>query len=725
MNADGSSGKQGRLDAFRSFGRFERLGHLSRDSRDTLFLLATIAAVVLPHSGHLPAWAAAITALILAWRGLLAWRGAALPGRWVLVAVLLLSAGLTWLTHRTLLGREAGITMLVMLMALKTLELRARRDAFVVFFLGFFLVLTQFFYSQTMLTAAWMILSVWALLSALVLAQMPVGTPSLRLAAAQAARSTLLGLPVMIFLFVLFPRIGPLWGIPADSVGRTGLSNQLDFGAMSEIANDDSVAMRLRFAGPPPPPSARYFRGPVLGQFDGRSWRQTTMAWPGQTDALRVSGTALDYELTLEPLRSSVVPLLEMSGEPAGSERPLEDLTLKRAPELQWLAPRPITERLRLNAQVYPHFSHGPLQASLALQNYSDLPPGFNPRTLQWAAQLRREARFARLDEAALAPALAAAVLQHIASADFIYTLAPGRYGEVTPHLIDEFWFDRRLGFCEHFSAAFVVVMRAMGVPARIVTGFQGMDAQPQDGFWIVRNSNAHAWAEYWAPGQGWVRADPTAAVAPERIQIGLALRPPPGVFAGAFQGALGQISPQLWLSLRRGWEVLENRWQQGVLNYSRQSQFDLLKSAGFAAPDWTLLGQVSAGLIALATLLGTVWSHWRARPHDEWRRQSGRILRELRRWGLDEAGLHQGPRRWAELLSQRHGAAADQAARMLLALEAARYGRRAEGRQADGRQAEGRRPAKLADKMAKAWARRRWLRDFRAAGRMLRGKIR
>ncbi len=684
---------------------------LSRDGRDTLFLLATIAAVVLPHGGHLPAWASAITALILAWRALLAWRGQSLPGRWVLVTVLLATAALTWLTHRTLLGREAGITLLVMLMALKTLELRARRDAFVVFFLGFFLVLTHFLYSQSLPTALWMILSVWALLSSLVLAQMPVGVPSLRLAAKLAARTTLYGLPVMVFLFLLFPRIGPLWGIPADSVGRTGLSERLDFGAMSEIANDDSVALRLRFAGPPPPPSARYFRGTVLGQFDGRTWQASKLIWPGKTDYLQVGGLPLNYEMTVEPLRSSVLPMLEMGAGQAGAEQLIEGLRLRRGPELQWLAPRPITERLRLNAQVYPEFSHGPGEASLALQNYLDLPAGFNPRTLQWAANLRREARFAALDPAELTPALAAAVLGHIASADFIYTLAPGRYGEVTPHLIDEFWFDRRLGFCEHFSAGFVVVMRAMGVPARIVTGFQGMDAQPQDGFWIVRNSNAHAWAEYWTPGRGWLRADPTAAVAPERIQLGQSLRPAPGVFAGAFEGALGQINPQLWLSMRRGWETLENRWQQSVLNYSRQSQFDLLKDAGFAAPDWALLGQVSAALIALIATAGWAWAYWSARPHDAWSRQQQRILHELRRWGLQEAAAHQGPRQWATLLHARHGQAAESAAAMLLALEMSRYAAPD--------------PAKPLPKRGSALARWQWLREFRAAGRMLRAKTR
>lgn len=665
---------------------------LTRDVRDTLFLLVTIAAVVLPHAGHLPLWASAITGLILCWRGLLAWRQQALPGRAVLVLVLLLSGTLTWLTYRSLLGREAGITLLVMLMALKTLELRARRDAFVIFFLGFFLLLTHFLYSQSLLTALWMLASVWALLSAVVLAQMPVGQPSLGLAARHAARTTLLGLPVMVLLFLLFPRIAPLWGIPADAVGRTGLSNQLDFGAMAEIANDDSIAMRLRFEGPPPPGPARYFRGPVLARFDGRSWRPAERLWRGEGETVRVTGTPLRYELTLEPLRISVLPLLEMAPEPAGAELALEALTLRRGPELQWLAPRPITERLRVSGQAYLDYQAGPPLATAALQNYLQLPPGLNPRTLDWAAALRSEPRFTPLAAPARAPALAAAVLQHIRTADFVYTLAPGRYGETSPHLIDEFWFDRRLGFCEHFASAFVVVMRAMGVPARIVTGFQGMDALPQDGYWIVRNSNAHAWAEYWVAGRGWLRADPTAAIAPERVSLGQALRPAPG--------ALARFGPSFWPSVRQGWEALNNRWQQLVLSYSRQSQFDLLKRLGFAAPDWAQLGQLSAGLIAALGLLGSAWTLLRARPHDAWTRQRARVLRELRAWQV-EAAEHQAPSRWARLLLERHGARAEAAAGLLQELEQARY---------------------RADAAPQGWrGRRRWWRAFRAAGRMLR----
>jgi len=650
---------------------------LPREARDTLFLLAVIAAAVAPHAEHLPLWCSAITALVLLWRGVLAWRSAALPGRWTLLAALLLVLGLTLLTHHRLVGREPGLTMLVMLMALKTMELRARRDAFVVFFLGFFLVLTQFLYSQSLLTALWTLATVWGLLAALILAQMPVGQPHLRLAARHAARNTLWGLPVMVALYLLFPRIGPLWGVPSDATGRTGLSNQMEFGGVAELANDDSIALRLRFEPGVvlPPPWALYFRGPVLTLFDGRTWRaraagdafsQFSRRSAGQPE---VAGPRLRYELTLEPLRLPVVPLLEMSPEAPGSELQAGELSLRRGLDLQWQAPRPITERLRLQASAYLDYRVGPLQADLGLQPYLELPPSRNPRTLGWASELRRQPRFADLDATRLPVALADAVLAHVRSEAFIYTLAPGRYGETSPHLVDEFWFDRRMGFCEHFASAFVVVMRAMGVPARVVTGFQGADAELQDGYLVVRNSQAHAWAEYWVPGRGWLRADPTAAVAPERIRGGQPLRPPPGPLAGA----LGQVNPALWLQMRRAWETINNRWQQAVLGYSRSDQFDLLKRLGWSAPDWSALGQLSAGLIALIAAAGGLWASWQARPHDAWSRQRQWLMARLARLGI-AAQAHQGLRQWAELLMARHGSAAAPLAELLLELERSRY---------------------------------------------------
>lgn len=662
---------------------------LPRDTRDSFFLLGVISAVTVPHADHLPWWSSALTAVVLAWRAVLAWRQRPLPKRWWLVAVIAIYTGLTWLTFRTLIGREAGITLLVMLMALKTMELRARRDAFVVFFLGFFLVLTQFLYSQSLLMAVWSLVSLWGLLAAVVLAQMPTGVPSIAIAARRAAGTTALGLPVMVLLFVLFPRIAPLWGVPTEAIGKTGLSNQLEFGAMNEIANDESIAMRLKFDGPPPPPDQRYFRGPVLTRFDGKTWRASdprpVQSWLRGRDELTTTGPALRYEMTLEPLRIPVLPLLEMSPGSVGSELPLTDLVLVRGHELQWLSPRPITERLRFNTSAHLAWQAGERRNRLQLATDLDLPAGLNPRSRAWAAELAAQPRFAGLAPGLRAHSLAAALVEHVRSQDFIYTLEPGRYGQDSPHVIDEFWLDRRLGFCEHFASAFVVLMRAMGVPARIVTGFQGWDAEPQDGYLVVRNANAHAWAEYWVQGRGWVRSDPTAAVAPNRVSQGQALRAQPGV--------LGQFNPTLWRAMRNGWETVNNRWQQLVLNYSRENQFDLLKRLGFSQPDWTALGQALAAVILVLALGGAGWIRWSSRPHDAWSRQRARIASLLGHAGFT-APAHESPAAWARALRRQLGQKAEPAAQWLEKLERSRY---------------------AADAAAPAWG------EFRAAARMLR----
>lgn len=646
--------------------------HLPRDSRDTLFLLGVIAWTVLPHLSHLPVWCAFMTAGVLLWRLRLALRQAPLPGRWVLVAVLLLAAGLTLWSHRTLLGKDAGVTMLVALMALKTLELRARRDAFVVFFLGFFLVLTQFLYSQTLPVALAMLISVWGLLTALVLAHMPVGQPALRQAASLAARCALIGAPLMVLLFLLFPRIGPLWGGGQDGDARTGLSNSMAMGSIAELALDESVALRLRFPNAAAPaPSALYFRGPVLSRFDGHEWHaargdggiRTAGSAPVE---LRPRGVALAYEMTLEPTRVAVLPLLEATR----AAPQIEGLRLRQGPDLQWRIDQPINERLRFTAAAHLGFEHGPLTLVPALEADLELPPGANPRTLAWAAALRRDPRYAE----APPEVLAAALMQHIRDGGFVYTLTPGTYAEDGGlDAVDEFWIDRRQGFCEHFAAAFVVVMRALGVPARIVTGYQGADPAPVDDFTIVRQSNAHAWAEYWQAGRGWVRADPTAAVAPERIIRSRRLAPAPGFVANA----LGGVSPALLARLRSQWEATNNRWNQWVLNYSRRAQMDLLKDIGFKTPSWEDLSLLLIGALTTLSLGGAAWAWWERQRQDPWVRQLAQVRMALRMAGLSSAA-HEPPAALAVRVQRRFGPAGDPLVELLQQLDRQRYGREA-----------------------------------------------
>ncbi len=639
--------------------------HLPREARDTLFHIAVIAWAILPHLMHLPVWCGVMAGAVLLWRARLAWTASSLPSRWLVSGLLVVATALTLWGERALLGKEAGVTMLVVLLTLKTLELRARRDALVVFFLGFFLVLTHFLYSQSLVTGLWMLVAVWGLLTALVLAHMPVGRPALKSAGAVAAKAALLGLPVMAVLFMLFPRIGPLWGLPQDAAGRTGLSGTLRMGGVAEIANDDSIAMRVRFFGAPPAPQQMYFRGPVLSSFDGREWTRLRPSFPAALRPradVQLIGEPLRYEMTIEPSRLPLLPLLELTPDRPGAAPEIPGWMLTLRPDVQWQVDRPVSDRLRVSASAWLQHRHGPREDIVGLRDLVELPAGFNPRTMQWAADLRAAPGMVDADPRALAQA----VLKHIATAGFTYTLEPGTYGR---DAVDEFWFDRRLGFCEHFAASFVVVMRALDVPARIVTGYQGTDPQPQDGYWIVRQSNAHAWAEYWQPGEGWVRVDPTAAVAPDRVQVGRSLQPQPGLVAGAMQ----TFNPELAAELRAQWEAINNRWNQWVLNYSRQQQFNLLEKLGVQSPSWQDLATTLIGLLCAASLAGAAWAWWDRRRQDPWQRLQRRVQARLQALGVD-VQAHHPPRERAARLRARLGAAGEAAAAQLDRLDALRY---------------------------------------------------
>ena len=645
-----------------------RLKALPRDTRDTLFLLLVIGWVVLPQVGHLPWWCTALAAGVLLLRGALAIAARRLPSQWWLLALLAVALGATWYTHRTLLGRDAGVTLIVILLALKTLELRARRDAFVIFFLGFFTMLTNFFFSQSLLTAAAMLLALLGLLTALVNAHMPVGRPPLLQAARTAGMLALFGAPVMAVLFLLFPRIGPLWGIPGDAMsGRSGLSASMQVGNLASLALDESIAMRVRFEGTPPPQRDLYFRGPVLSSFDGREWRSLqprlgTVFSPGLAGPalLQVAGAPVRYEVTLEPNNRPWIFVLD-----AAQKRPVvPGIETVMTSELQWIANRPVTDLLRYQAESHTTFGHGPRTTAAALPEYLDLPPVFNPRTLALARQLRSDPRLAAGGPAALVEA----ALQKLRTEGYRYTLEPGVYGE---HTADEFWFDRKEGFCEHIASAFVLLMRAMDIPARVVTGYQGGESNPVDGFWTVRQSDAHAWTEVWLAGRGWIRVDPTSAVAPGRTGTVQRLQPPRGALASAFNA----VTPNFAANFRQAWEALNNAWNQRILSYTQSKQLDLLKNLGFETPGWEDLSYVLIAVVVLVALLGAGWTLWERTQHDPWLRLLARVRKRLRAAGV-ELPTASAPRQIAALVTARFGERAKPLADWLLQLEALRYSR-------------------------------------------------
>lgn len=635
-----------------------------REVRDTLFTLLLIAWIILPQLGRLPPWCSALIVGVLLWRGALALRDRPLPRRRWLVLLLAVAVAGTLLTYRTIAGPDAGVTLLVTLLALKTLELRARRDALVVFFLGFFTLLTRFLESQSLLTAAWMLLALLGLLTALVNAQRPVGTPRLRDSAATAIKLTVAGLPLVLVLFLFFPRLPPLWSMPTDeATGRSGLSDEMEVGQVARLALDDSIAFRVHFDTGPPPQRDLYFRGPVLEVFDGHSWRARPGAMAARTDgALQVRGAPTDYTVTLQP--NNQPWLLTLDATPGAPALP-PHWQARQAPTLQWLADRPVMQLLRYGARSYVDFDYAldapPQQSRWPAASNLDLPPGFNPRTLALARQLRAEA-------GASDPALVQAALQRLRSGGYEYTLSPGLTGR---NSADAFWFDTRRGFCEHIASAFVVLMRGASIPARIVTGFQGGERNPVDGYWVVRNSDAHAWTEVWLPGQGWTRVDPTAAVSPSRVSDSERLLAPSGYAITALRA----VSPALLVRLRASLDATNNRWNQWVLAYAERDQLKLLEKMGFATPDWQDLLKVLAGLLALASLGVALGTSVQRRRRDPWLKLLQQARQRLALAGV-AVGRHAAPGELAQQVMASALPATQRAAwqHWLLALERWRY---------------------------------------------------
>lgn len=613
----------------------------SSDKADTLLLMGACLLVILPHLPHQPSWASISCLSLLAWRAWLTLRGKRLPPRWLLLPLSLAAIVGVYLSYRTFFGRDPGVTMLVLLLALKLLEMHAKRDVFVVVFLGFFLMLTSFFHSQSIGAAALMIGAVTVMLSAQLSFQYTGAAPSIVKRLGISLRIVGLALPLTAIFFLLVPRIeGPLWRLPGDAHGgRTGLSDSMSPGNIANLALSDAIVFRVKFEGKPPHKSGLYWRGPVLGRYDGRTWTEAPATATASPAELRYTGPTLRYEVTQEP-----------QGQPwlFGLEMPLAAPALPGnaaylTPDWRLMAQQPLNQRVRYELLSGTDYVLQPEADATA--DWLQLPAGFNPRTRALAAQIagRHSSSAQRID----------AVLRHFREQTFYYTLQPPLLGE---HSMDDFLFSTRAGFCEHYSSAFVVLMRAMGIPSRVVTGYQGGELNQVDGYLVVRQSDAHAWAEVWMEKRGWVRVDPTAAVAPERVTRNLDAALPQPAFGGWLRL---EARDGNWLSglqqMQRQWrywqDALGNGWNQWVLNYTPERQRGLLQALGIVKPDMRtlILLLLCLGLAAVGLM---TWLLFRTR---ERRSPAERLFADLcaamQAQGYPRAP-HEGPRAYAERLS-------------------------------------------------------------------------
>ena len=568
------------------------VARLPRDKTDTLLLLAAALLVLVPHALHLPLWVSALCAVTLAWRVVITVRGQRLPSSIVLLPLAAASMGGVWLTYNTVLGRDAGVAMLVLLVAFKMLEMRARRDLFVVIFLCFFLLLTTFFYAQGIGTALMMGASVAVLLAAQLSFQFTGALPPLGRRLWLGARVVLFALPLAALLFFVFPRIqGPLWGLPGDAMsGRTGMSNSMAPGSIANLAQSDETAFRVRFIDPAPAHALLYWRGVVLGAFDGRAWTQVAHDRAGgQGGAGAVlRGRAIRHQVTLEPSGQRWLFALDLPAAPPQVAGHVSSVSAEQEMSTAY----PLDARVRYEAVSHPGYS---LQAGAELADaprWLALPSGSNPRALAAGVALRGHTDpYTRVR----------AVLRGFREDTFVYTMAPPLLGR---HTVDEFLFKTKAGFCEHYASAFVFMMRAAGVPARVVTGYQGGEINPVDGFLTVRQSDAHAWAEVWVAGRGWLRVDPTAAVAPERVRR--SQRRESGRMNRFGIGALDELinfdaSNPFLTNLRYQWSALNNGWNQWVLNYTPERQRGVVDSLTASLLNARMLAALALCLLLLA----------------------------------------------------------------------------------------------------------------------------
>lgn len=612
---------------------------MSRDKADTLLLLTTCALVLLPHANHLPAWVTPACFAILIWRGWVTFRGNRMPPKWLLVPTAVLAMAGVYLTYKTFFGREAGVTMLTLLLTLKLLEMHAKRDLFVVLFLCFFLILASFFYSQSIGTALLTIVVIIAILTTQLSFQYTGTVPPFKQRLQFGATILALATPLTLVLFLLFPRIqGPLWGLPSDAqTGRSGLSESMAPGNVAKLALSDEIAFRAKFTDAVPPNAQRYWRGIVLGKYDGRTWTALQTTGVNRRININLRGAPIRYEITLEPHGKRWLFALEL---PQALPQ-LEGNPAVATADLQLLSSSPINERVRYEAVSHTDFDLQPIESAAVLRQWLQLPPGFNPRTLELAARLRSQ--FHNSNE------MIDAVLRLFREQNFRYTLEPPILGT---HVIDDFLFTTRAGFCEHYSSAFVVLMRALGIPSRVVTGYQGGEINPADGFMAVRQSDAHAWAEVWLEKRGWVRIDPTAAVAPDRIERNLSSVIPRRVLGGLFT-LDGANNPWLapLLKLRQNWDAVNNSWNQWVLNYTPEKQKSFIRSLGFGNVDWPVMIAVmfmlSLGAIVIAVL--PMMLHQQKRdPVDALYRS---LCSRMARHGLPRE-MHEGPRAYRARLT-------------------------------------------------------------------------
>lgn len=554
----------------------DALASLPIPARLLYALLLVLAALMLPHLANLGPAIIAFFFAAAVWRLLAVRRAARLPGRWLLLLLMILAIALVVFSAGMLDGRLAGTALLVVMLGLKLLELKARRDIHVAIFLGYFLILTHFLYDQSLWLAAYLMVGV----SALVALQVGLNRVEidLRLQLRNTGAMLAAALPIALVVFLLFPRLQtPLWGIHTKSA-VTGISGELTLGDIGRLSRSNATAFRVRFDDRVPEPAQRYWRGPVLWQTDGNSWQRGRPAFKMPAPEAP-GGQSIDYEITLEPTGEYWLFGLDVVTGPPNGAHINSNHALVNAQRIN----RRMSYRASSDSEL-PLLAITERERRQGLQ----LPPQISDRVRSLVDQWQRETDPAKPLE------LVQRALDYFRNEAFVYTLAPG---VLSGDVVDQFLFESRRGFCEHYAGSFALLMRIAGIPSRVVVGYQGGDKNPHAEHWVVRQSDAHAWTEVWIEGLGWWRVDPTAAVAPQRIEqpIDSALSSDSDrvVFQVDAEGVLGS----LWSDARWLIDAVDLGWHRWVVGFTADRQRGLFQRFGFE--------QLKGLALAVALLIG------------------------------------------------------------------------------------------------------------------------
>jgi len=553
------------------------------EARANIAAALVYAVAVLLVAAYAPAWCVIIGLAAVVWRVLTSTgrvpRPKRRPGmRFLFGAVTAVLVAAVALNFRTLNGLAAGTALLVVMGALKVLESRARRDDAILIGVALFLLLAAALGGQALWRAPLYLLAAWGAGTAIALVAHGDNMLTTRAALRLAARALLMALPLALACFAFFPRVaGHFWALERGSAGVTGLTDEMSPGSIGKIANEYDPVFRARFEDQLPPRTTLYWRGPVLNDFDGFTWRRAR-GRVYHAEPLQRLGPAYRYHVTLEPTDQPWLFALDTI-----DASPRRDMFLSHDRQLTGLGP--ITSATSYDAVSHLQTRSDAELSTLGRRYEIRLPPDRNPRALALATELRlrsaNDAEYTRV------------VLDWFRTQGLEYTLEPGI---TSIDSVDTTLFDTRKGFCGHFASAYATLMRAAGVPARVVTGYLGGEWNPVGGYVMVRQSEAHAWTEVWLDGQGWTRIDPTAVVAPERLQRGLF-----DLLPESMPATTALLNGNSWLKrISQVWDNMNQWWQANVVEFDLRAQFNLLQKLGIELPEWQHLGWAFAiGLVA------------------------------------------------------------------------------------------------------------------------------